>query len=124
MTRREFLKGTAGFVILCGLGFGMPELSQALTQETVVGPLLKDGLRLVPTGDGAEIRFHGETCFTVNAAGAQLLKLADGSYTLQDMTTLAGLSGQEEAVADFFITLGQAGYLQNRVEVNKIAVCM
>lgn len=124
MTRREFLKGAAGFALICGAGFGVSGLSRLLrpAPENAVGPLLVDGLDLLPLSDGAEVSFQGMTCFTVNAEGARLLRLANGRNTLEYITARAGLESQPEAVADFFITLGKAGYLCNRVEVNKIAV--
>ena len=126
MTRRDFLKGTAGFVLLCGAGFGASKLLRAFgpTAETVVGPLLADGLDILPLADGAEISCRGLTCFTVNGPGARLVTLADGRRTLEKIIRTAGLEDQAEAVADFYITLGKAGYLQNRVEVNKVAVQM
>ncbi len=124
MTRREFLKGAAGFALICGAGFGVSGLSKLLrpAPENAVGPLLVDGLDLLPLPDGAEVSYQGMTCFTVNAAGARLLRLANGRNTLEYITARAGLESQPESVADFFITLGKAGYLRNRVEVNKIAV--
>ena len=90
--------------------------------ENAVGPLLADGLELLPLSDGAEVSCQGLSCFTVNAAGARLLRLANGSNTLEAIIARTGMEAQAEAVADFFITLGKAGYLQNRVEVNKLAV--
>ena len=124
MTRREFLKGAAGFALVCGAGFGVSGLAKLLrpAPENAVGPLLADGLELLPLSDGAEVSCQGLSCFTVNAAGARLLRLANGRNTLEAIIARTGMEAQAEAVADFFITLGKAGYLQNRVEVNKLAV--
>ena len=52
----------------------------------------------------------------------QLLKLADGNNTLEEIIRDCGMTSNAESVADFFLTLGQAGYLTARLEVNKIAV--
>ena len=124
MTRREFLKGAAGFALVCGAGFGVSGLARLLhpAPENTVGPLLADGLDLLPLTGGAEVSRDGLTCFTVNDAGARLLRLANGRNTLEEIISRTGLESQSEAVADFYITLGKAGYLQNRVEVNKLAV--
>ena len=126
MTRREFLKGTAGFALVCGVGFGVPALAKLFrpAPENAVGPMLVDGLDILPLLDGAEVSHQGVTCFTVNAAGARLLRLANGRNTLSAITARTGLEDQAESVADFFITLGKAGYLRNRVEVDKVAVEM
>ena len=124
MTRRDFLKGTAGFVLLLGAGFPLVKLRSlwAATPETAVGPLLADGLDLLPAASGFEVIYQGKTCFIVNDAGAKLLRLANGRYTLEDIIRRTGMEEQSEAVADFYIALSKAGYLQNRVEVNKVAV--
>ncbi len=122
MTRREFLQGAAGFALICGAGFGVSGLSKLLrpAPENAVGPLLVDGLDLLPLPDGAEVSYRGVTCFTVNGAGARLLRLANGRNTLEAIVARTGMEARAEAVADFYITLGKAGYLRNRVEVNKV----
>ena len=109
MTRRDFLKGTAGFVLLLGAGFPLARLHSLwkAAPENAVGPLLVDGLDLLPAPSGFEVIYQGKTCFIVNSTGAKLLRFANGRYTL-----------------DFYITLSKAGYLQNRVEVNKVAAEM
>ncbi len=124
LTRREFLKGAAGFALVCGAGFGVSGLAKLFrpAPENAVGPLLADGLELLPLSDGAEVSYQGVTCFTVNDAGARLLRLANGRNTLEEIVARTGMESQAGAVADFYITLGKAGYLRNRVEVNKIAV--
>lgn len=125
LTRRSFLKGAAGFVLLCGAGFEMPALTASLSEEIApVGPQLVDGLSIDRTDSGAEVTSSGLLCFTVNEEGERLLRLADGSRTLEEIIRLSGLSSQAEAVVDFFLTLGQAGYLTARLEVNKVAVCL
>ncbi|MBR4500680.1 MAG: hypothetical protein IKP22_02135 [Clostridia bacterium] len=126
ITRRAFLKGTAGFVLLCGSGFGLYGLNEAAkaSEEENVGPRLRDGFKIIRTENGAEIAYGGETCFTVNEKGLELLSLADGGHTLEEVIRAAGLEENAGPAADFFLTLGQAGYLQNRLEVSKFAVIM
>lgn len=129
MNRREFLKGAGAFVVLCAAGWRvLPKLSGRAesapsastpghTVETAVGPLLVNGLNAVATESGAELRYRGETMFTVNEMGLRLLERADGTRTLDGIIEEAGASAVASDAAMFFVTLGQAGYLQNRVEV-------
>lgn len=126
ITRRAFLKGTAGFVLLCGSGFGLHALADAAAapEGKNVGPRLKDGFKIVRTESAAEITYGGETCFIVNEKGLELLSLADGRHSLEEVIRAAGLDENAGPAADFFLTLGQAGYLQNRLEVSKFAVVM
>ena len=123
ITRSEFLKGTAGLVLLLGSGFTLKGLAEiADPAEPPVGPQLREELNIIKTDSGATVTAAGQTCFTVNDAGMQLLKLADGSRTLDEIIRICGMAAGAEAVADFFLTLGKAGYLTARLEVNKIAV--
>ena len=126
ISRRTFLKGTAGFVLLCGSGFG---LLRALAETADVpeeknealGPLIRQELEIVKTADGAEVLYGGETCFKVNGDGLKLLEMADGKKTLGEIIRLSGMAEDPEPVVDFFLTLGEAGYLTHRLEVNKVA---
>ena len=124
ITRRAFLKGTAGFVLLCGSGFGLGGIlaDTRAEEETPVGPQLIKALSIKEEASGAVVTAGGETCFTVNQAGARLLQLADGRRTLNEIILASGLEEEAEAVADFFLALGAAGYLTARLEVNKVAV--
>ena len=123
ITRKEFLKGTAGFVLLCGSGFGLRGLAGLFEpQQRPVGPQLREGLTVLAGKDGARVTACGKTCFTVNEAGRQLLSLADGRRTLSEIIAAAGMEEYAESVADFYLALGRAGYLTTRLEVNKIAV--
>ncbi len=123
ITRREFLKGTAGLVLLLGSGFNLNGITELAEPETIpIGPQLRDELTVVATTEGARVDYAGETCFTVNKEGLQLLSLADGDHTLEEIIHNSGMASNPEAVADFFLTLGEAGYLSARLEVNKIAV--
>ena len=125
ITRRAFLKGTAGFVLLCGAGFGLHGLAEdAAPEENDAGPRLKDGLGIIRNENGAEIVYGGETCFYVNEKGLELLSLADGRRSFNDIIRAAGLEKNADPAADFFLTLGRAGYLQGRLEVSKFADVM
>lgn len=119
MTRRQFLKGTAGFVIALGLGFSPVSLLQNIG-EPAVGPLLARGLDFRPTHWGADVYCNNRLAFQVNSRGAELLSLADGRLSLPEMIRQSGCQGCAEAAVQFLITLGSAGYLRNRVEVTLI----
>ena len=123
MDRRTFIKGAGGFVLLAAASavLGTEVLTTALTpypKETLLkGPLLRDELTFAKTAQGASA-FVGDTeVFNVNATGAQLLTLADGTHTLDEIgAKLKGAIDPVEA-ALFYVEVGKAGYLQNRVEV-------
>lgn len=120
MTRRDFLKGAVGLVLAVGAGFGSVEVLTRLltpTAETAVGPLMIEGLSFLPTLSGADVLYREQTAFTVNSTGATLLRLADGTRSLDDIIHDADCESCAADAALFFVTLGQAGYLQNRVEV-------
>lgn len=123
ITRREFLKGTAGFVLLCGSGFTLNGLAEMMDPDTPpVGPRLREEVEIIRTAEGAAAMYGSETCFTVNEAGYRLLKLADGRHTLEEIIRMSGMQGCDEAIADFFLSLCLADYLTARLEVNKVAV--
>lgn len=120
MDRRDFLKGAGAFVLLCAAGWkGLTELEKSLTPtvDTAVGPLLERGLELTPTLKGADVTFGGQLMFQVNEAGAKMLRLADGGHSLDRIIKEAGMEHAANDASLFFVTLGRAGYLQNRVEV-------
>lgn len=123
ITRSEFLKGTAGLVLLLGSGFALNGMAELLEPDTIpIGPQLREELSVISTTEGASVIYDGQTCFTVNNDGLQLLQLADGNHTLEEIIHDSGMTSNAEPVADFFLTLAQAGYLTARLEVNKIAV--
>lgn len=121
MTRREFLKGTAGFLVVCGAGFGVNRLKKALAPsvENAVGPKLDSDLDILQLGGETEAYLDGQLVFRANAVGGKLLRLADGSRTLEQIIEAAGCQQTAGDCANFFITLGKAGYLENRIEVNQ-----
>lgn len=122
MKRRDFLKGAAGLVIACGLGFGLDKLLRILDPAAAdaVGPKLVEGLTIETVSHGANVYSHGLLAFQVNHTGARLLNDADGSKRLERIITLAQCENEAAAAAALFITLGKAGYLQNKVEVNLV----
>lgn len=120
MTRREFLKGAAGLVIACGTGFGaLDRVARALDADAPepIGPMLVDGLKIVPGPDGADVYYGAQKVFVVNAPGRRLLQKADGLHTMDALVQAGGGEVAAERTAMFFVTLGKAGYLRNRVEV-------
>jgi hypothetical protein len=105
------------------------------------GPILKDGLAIRPrfTFDsetvlaypaGADVFQSGELVFTVNEIGRKLLNMADGTVTLDEMAESLELTATISEVGMFFVKLGQAGFLKNRVEIelyenkNYMEVCV
>jgi len=123
MTRREFLKGTAGFVLLCGLGFSatsLPKILKSADAENAVGPLLADEISYIQTLDGGKAYIDGKMVFKVNGLGYRLLKFADGRHTIEDVIKKIDRPEIAGDIADFYITLGKAGFLQNRIEVKKV----
>lgn len=121
MNRRDFLKGTFGLVVACCVGsLGGDGLSRAEGSGTSadVGPHLIDGLSMSKTGGGADL-LYGDACvFKVNESGRTLLSYADGRHTIAEIAQKSGTAQTADQVAMFFVTLGEAGYLQSKIEVN------
>lgn len=135
MERRTFVQGAFGLVVL-GVGGGIgahlatqpaedgrfvtPEVP---SPEAAEGPVMAAGIELAPAGDGS---VHGVAegvhLFTVDKIGAQLMRLADGSRTIDDLAALIDVTVSVADVASFFVTLGQAGYLANTVMVNLVEI--
>jgi hypothetical protein len=55
--------------------------------------------------------------FKVNEIGRQLLKMTDGKTTIDEMIRTLDLDEYASDIGMFFVTLGQNGYLKNRVEI-------
>ena len=142
MERRTFVKGAFGLTVLVagaslgivGLGSGQdagdrshdavfttPELAVAADAP---GPAMQSGIALVPGEDPGSMAGYFATTqlFNVDKSGAALMMLADGTRTIEDIAAQASLTlGQPvdpAAAAEFFVALGQSGYLQNEVLVN------
>ena len=131
MERRTFVRGAFGLVALVTAGglavrprvgdigdeiFVTPEVD---SPELADGPVMAAGIRLVPQGDGIVHGVYDDMrLFAVDECGAELVRLADGSRTIDDLAASLGQAVHPADVASFFVTLGQAGYLQNTVLVN------
>lgn len=131
MERRTFVRGAFGLVILTAgaylgatmagedgteQGFVTPEVP---SPEAAVGPVMAAGIELWTTGDGAyEGRYGDVKLFSTDQTGAQLIRHADGTLTLDELAASAQVALDEADVASFFVSLGEAGYLQNEVYVN------
>jgi len=87
-------------------------------KATSCGPLLVEGLSFRLTPDGAEA-YHGATrVFAVDQVGRELLSYADGTHSLEEIAARTGMVDSAAEVALFFVELGKAGYLQNKVVVS------
>jgi hypothetical protein len=145
MERRDFLKGIGGLVVITSLAgitgsiitrqsgsfesateaspFSAFTTAEGVAPDLAVGPLMLAGIDLIPSYAHDELQgFFADThLFNVNALGAALIKLADGSRTLAainaEVAMIAPSPPGIAGVAEFFITLGQAGYLQNQIYV-------
>ena len=140
MDRRTFVTGGFGLALLA-TGLGVTALnkqnvapSSAVGRtlfttpasgepEDAVGPLMMAGISLVELPDSENLAaFFGDTeLFDVNAAGAELVRLADGTRSLNIITAEAATAGHSCDLADvalFFSSLDQAGYLRNHLQVS------
>ena len=93
-----------------------------------VFPILQDGLTILPTFDfdvetmsldlsGADVFYGGTKVFSVNEMGRRLLGMADGTRTVDEMVKILKMEKNASEAGMFFVTLGQSGYLKNKVEV-------
>ena len=88
------------------------------------GPVVRGGIEMACGDDPRKITgyYGAQALFNVDRIGAELIRMADGTRSIDRIATEAGdLLGSTIAPADvasFFVTLGQAGYLRNTVLVN------
>ncbi|MDO4807554.1 MAG: hypothetical protein Q4A07_09915 [Coriobacteriales bacterium] len=129
MERRTFVKGAFGLVALATLGvagvvagagtadagFVTPEVKDAGSAR---GPVMAAGIRLAKDGDVVRGTYGDTHLFNVDVTGAELMRLADGSLTIDELADAASVPLEPATVASFFVELGQAGYLANTVLVN------
>ncbi len=133
MERRTFVRGAFGLVVVAaGACLGMPAVRRGLGDDAFVtpepdlagacpGPAMRAGIVLEEDGDGRHWGSWGdERLFAVDSIGAELIELADGTHSIEDMARLASVPLLEADVASFFVALGQAGYLANTVLVNLV----
>jgi hypothetical protein len=86
------------------------------------GPAPVDELTVTDEADGAGVYFEGKRVLSVNRLGGQLLRMADGSATLNDIIKRTHTEKIASDVAMFFVFLSENGYLKNRVEVKLYTV--
>ena len=140
MDRRTFVKGAFGLVVLAALpvstsltGCGENLSSKAEgalfttsftgEPETATGPLMMAGidLHMAPGNGRVAAYYEGAEVFNMNASGAALVMLADGTRTFDDIADQArvqGYAAEPLDVALFFSSLCEAGYLRNVVRVS------
>ena len=84
---------------------------------------MEAGIELVEGDAGTWGGWFGNThLFDVDERGARLMCMADGSRTIDDLAASLETPADPVDVASFFVTLGQAGYLQNTVMVNLVEI--
>lgn len=134
MERRSFVQGAFGLVVLvaggglaaCSAAPGVELSADFVTPEVAAtssakGPVMVAGIKLVRTGENEVHGYYGDThLFSVDAQGEELVRMADGTRTIDDLAASLSLPADPADVASFFVTLGQAGYLQNVVLVNLV----
>ena len=100
--------------------FVTPRVTSA---EAADGPAMVAGIQLAPNGDGTvRGEAQGVHLFDVDQMGAQLIRLADGSRSIDDLAASLDEPASPVDVAAFFVALGQAGYLANTVLVNLVEI--
>jgi hypothetical protein len=131
MERRTFMKGAFGLALLAAGGLGgmshyqtpQGKPSETLDPNDACGPLMRRDIVLEPDGAGFFRGIgRGVHLFNVDATGAELIRLADGSRTIEELADGLETPANPADVASFFVTLGQAGYLQNTVVVNLLEI--
>ena len=123
LNRRQFLKAAGGALLSLTIFQSLRSLSGSDEDSgNWVGPKVKDGLSFTDDGESIRAFYDGEAVLVTNREGMRLMKLADGSRSLDDLIRLEAAGGNGEEIADFFLALGQSGWLSNRLEVRKYAI--
>ena len=128
MERRTFIRGAFGLAALAAMG-GVRSASVAGAGRSYVtptvadpqlcpGPVMQAGIELLDEGDAVRGMYGTTHLFSVDATGAELIRLADGTMTLDQLANALPTPVDPADVAGFFVALGQAGYLANTVLVN------
>ena len=137
MERRTFLTGAFGLVVAAvGAGLGLSGANErdvvshvttsAVDPAAAVGPLMQAGIELHASPEGERVTgvHEGAELFSVDRAGALLVRLADGTRTIDELvgeaSSVLGQALDPAEVASFYVTLGKAGYLQKTVLVNLV----
>ena len=124
LTRRQFLKAASGAALYLAVFRTMDLLSgKPDGQEAAwTGPRVREGLSYREDGESITAYYDGEPVLITNRSGMKLMEMADGSRSLEELMRFEETGKEREAIADFFLSLGQAGWLSNRLEVYKYAV--
>lgn len=146
MERRTFIKGAFGLTVLvAGAGLGIAGMRDSVHADDAVpaegfttpdngipadavGPVMEGGIDLVASSDPNVYEGYLSTTqlFRVDKSGAALMMLADGTRTIGEIAAQASQTLGEPVdaadAAEFFVTLGQEGYLQNEVLVNLLEI--
>jgi hypothetical protein len=120
--RRTFVKQAGGLVLfVTASAFGGANLTKTLTSfvpdKTPRGPLLVEDLTFKQSFEGVDAFVGTTRVFSANQTGTILLAAADGMHTLDEIVSESGGQIDPVEAALFYVELGKAGYLQNRVEV-------
>lgn len=128
MERRAFVRGAFGFAAFIALASAGAAVSRNAAFDFVtpvvtdplscVGPVMQSGIRLVEHGDAIRGMLGDTHLFDVDATGAELIRLADGTRTIDELAGATQARLNPADVASFFVTLGKSGYLANTVLVN------
>jgi len=116
-----------GSFTVCAVCGEKTACAQADAPDTV-GPVLQDGLTVRPKlrfdfetnslhPSGADVYFADAKVLSVNEMGRQLLDMADGTVTIDEMAQELDMKRTSAEIGMFFVTLGQSGYLKNRIEI-------
>ena len=114
------MKLSKGFVLFCASGWRtLPKQGDNTCEETTgaVGPVLVDGFKTVPTVNGADVFYKNVKMFAVNKTGCALLNKANGVMSLSAIIEHTKMEENAPGVGMFYVCMGMAGYLKNRVEI-------
>lgn len=124
MDRRTFLKCVGGLAVFATVPSVVALSSKFSSSQKIddssLGPIMRADLELRSVGSRYVGYLDESECFEVDKTGAQLVLRSDGTRSIQQLAGQVGLGDQCGEVAQFFVTLGQAGYLANRVEVELV----
>ena len=124
LTRREFLKAAGGAMFYLAV-VGSAGLLSGLSDpkaDNWVGPKVRDGLVFREEGEDIRAYYKGEPVLVTNRPGMELIQKADGTRTLEELLRQGEAAQNQEMIVDFYLALGQSGWLENRLEVSKYAV--
>ena len=119
MDRRQFVKLIGGLVVVAALTPLIPTLESFDRLKAKSGPQLRRGITLNRLDSDVTQGFYDHTLvFEVDSLGAKLLALASGDHTITSIAKKTSTSVDD--VGLFFLELGQAGYLERRIELTLV----